>query len=310
MDRNSINWKGFWPASPTPFDSKGQLDLVRFGQLIDWYLSQGVHGLFVNGTTGEWFSQTKEERMEVADFAVKRVAGQVPVVIGVTTFTARESSELGVHAMSIGADGICSSAPAYAKTLPDETVAYFEELGTNVGAPLMIYNWPHGTSIEIADELANRIADLEYVVAFKDSTSDGAQFKETTRNLINKVRIFGNFMLPSTLDFMMEVGGDGTIGGGTIYGTPDPLFYENFWSGNLTAALEHAKENEVLQDRLWLPGGFRGKWGAYQSQLKLIMKLIGQPGGEVRPPRLPISNVVAIDEIRTILQECGIKTVS
>ncbi len=309
MDRTSIDWKGYWAASPTPFDTQGKLDLATFGTLIDWYLAQGMHGLFVNGTTGEWFSQTTEERMKLAEFVVKRVEGQVPVVVGVTTFTARDSSELGKHAMAVGASGICSSAPAYAKTLPDETVFFFEQLGESVDAPLMVYNWPHGTSIEIESELALRLADLDHVVAIKDSTPNGEQFEETTRNLISKVRIFGNFMLPHTMEFMKAVGGDGTIGGGSIYGRSDPKFYEDFWKGDFEAALAHARANEILQSRLWLPGGFRGKWGAYQSQLKLIMKLIGQPGGEVRPPRLPVTDPKAIEEIRTILQECDIPVV-
>ena len=54
MDRNSIDWKGYWPASPTPFKENGDLDLETFGKLIDWYLDCGMHGIFVNGTTGEW----------------------------------------------------------------------------------------------------------------------------------------------------------------------------------------------------------------------------------------------------------------
>jgi dihydrodipicolinate synthase/N-acetylneuraminate lyase len=309
VDRTSIDWKGYWAASPTPFDGLGNLDLETFGQLIDRYLQEGVHGLFVNGTTGEWFSQTTDERMRLAEFAVNRVNARIPVVVGVTTFTARDSSELGKHAMGVGATGVCSSPPAYAKTLPDETVFFFEQLGKSVDAPLMVYNWPHGTSVEIDSELALRLADLEHVVAIKDSTPNAQQFEETTRNLIGKVRIFGNFMLPSTLEFMKIVGGDGTIGGGTIYGKLDPKFYEDFWKGDFDAALAHARANEILQNRLWLPGGFRGKWGAYQSQLKLIMKLIGQPGGEVRPPRLPVKDPRSIEEIRTILRECNIPLV-
>ena len=306
MDRTSINWKGYWPACPTPFTENGVLDFETLGLLIDWYLNEGMHGIFINGTTGEWFSQTTEERKELIEFAVNRVAGAIPVVVGITTFTASDSAHLGNHAMSVGASGVCASAPAYSKTLPNETIAYFDELGKAVQAPLMVYNWPHGTNIEIEGELASALADLEYVVAIKDSTGNAAQFKETTRSVIDRVRVFGNFMTPDTLKFMQEVGGDGTIGGGTIFGHLDPQFWNDYWAGDIDAAMEHAKRNEVLLGKLWMPGGWRGRYGAYQSQLKLIMKLIGLPGGHVRAPRLPITDESSIQAIRKILIECNI----
>ena len=306
MDRNSIDWKGYWPASPTPFKENGDLDLETFGKLVDWYLECGMHGIFVNGTTGEWFSQTIPERKELIEFVLDRVAGRIPVVVGITTFTARDSIPLGVHAMAAGAAGVCSSAPAYAKTLPDETVAYFSELSTGIQGPVMIYNWPHGTNIEIEGDLAERLADVENIVAIKDSTANGDQFRDTARRVNDRVRIYGNFMVPENLKFMQQYGGDGTIGGGSIYGKADPLFWENYWSGNIEAAQKHSVENEILLGKLWQPGGWRGIYGSYQSQLKAIMKIMGLPGGSVRAPRLPLTDPVSLAKIRATLIECNI----
>ncbi|NDF02372.1 MAG: dihydrodipicolinate synthase family protein [Actinobacteria bacterium] len=309
MDRNSVDWKGYWPASPTPFKENGEIDFTLLGLLIDSYLNLGMHGIFINGTTGEWFSQTHEERKEVAAFVLDRVAGRIPVVVGVTTFTAKESIKLGEHAISVGAAGICSSAPAYSKTLPDETFAYFEDLGKGVPAPTMIYNWPYGTSIEIEGDLARRLADLENVVAIKDSTGNVDQFFATAKALIKDVRIFGNFMTPSNLDFMTEFGGDGTIGGGSIFGAADPQYWENYWAGNLEPVRAHANRNLKLLEALWEPGGWRGKWGGYQSQLKAIMAIMGAPGGTVRRPRLAITDSQSLEKIRSILIEFDIPVV-
>ncbi len=303
MDRNSIDWKGYWPASPTPFKKNGDIDYEAFEALLDWYMECGMHGIFINGTTGEWFSQTHSERKELAIFVSEKIKNRIPVVIGVTTFTARESIQLAEHAMEVGLSGVCSSAPAYSKTLPDETIAFFSEISKSVNAPLMIYNWPHGTNIEIQGDLAKRIADIENVVAFKDSTPNVNQFRETTKNLVDQVRIFGNFMVPENLEFMMDHGGDGTIGGGSIFGHADPQFWNNFWSGNMEPVIEHAKRNEKILEELWAPGGWAGKYGAYQSQLKAIMKIMGLPGGEVRPPRLELSDPAALAEIEKILRQ-------
>ena len=306
MDRNSVDWKGYWPACPTPFTSKGEIDFDAFDKLIDWYLERNMHGLFINGTTGEWFSQSNAERKKVAKFMAQKVGNKVPVVIGVTTFTAKESIDLAEHAMSVGLAGICSSAPAYSKTLPDETIAYFKTISDVVKVPLMIYNWPHGTNIEISGELAERLADIETVVAIKDSTPNADQFRDTCKNVIGKVRIFGNFMIPENLEFMLKHGGDGTIGGGSIFGRADSKYWEDVWSGNIDAAMEHAKLNAGLLEALWAPGGWAGKYGAYQSQLKAIMKLMGVPGGEVRPPRLPLTNPESIELIRKVLVNYGV----
>jgi 4-hydroxy-tetrahydrodipicolinate synthase len=113
-------------------------------------------------------------------------------------------------------------------------------------------------------------------------------------------------MVPDNFKFLQEFGGDGTIGGGSIYGKPDPKFWEDYWNKNYSPALDHATANEVLLSKLWQPGGWRGIYGAYQSQLKAIMKMIGVDAGTVRPPRLPITDQEALKKIRTILIECNI----
>jgi dihydrodipicolinate synthase/N-acetylneuraminate lyase len=310
MDRNNVEWRGYWVASPTPFKENGDLDLDSFAEVIEWYLARGVHGLFINGTTGEWFSQSINERKMVAESTLNQVAGRVPVVIGVTTFTAKDSSILGEHAILHGAAGICSSAPAYAKTLPDETVAYFQDLSRAVPAPWMVYNWPHGTGIEIEGELAQRIADLEYVVAIKDSTANVEQFQATTKRLIGQVRIFGNFMTTPGFKFLQEHGGDGTIGGGCIFGASDAKFWEDYWAGDLESAAKHAAATDVLLASLWGPGGWRGIYGAYQSQAKVIMAMMGVPGGTVRPPRLPLTNPDSLAKIAQALRDSHIELVN
>jgi len=102
MDRNDVSWKGYWPASPTPFTRAGELDEPTLRSLMRFYLENGMHGVLVNGSTGEWWSQSDAERKRVAEIAVDELHGKIPVVVGVTTFTARSSAELGKHAAAAG----------------------------------------------------------------------------------------------------------------------------------------------------------------------------------------------------------------
>lgn len=306
MNRDDVSWRGYWPASPTPFAPDGSYDAGAHRALLDWYVRAGMHGVFVNGTTGEWFSQSDDERRLVAETAVEAVAGRIPVVVGVTSLTANQAAELGRHALAAGADGIGSTPPPYSKTYPDETVRYFQDVSDGVDVPLMVYNWPHGTSVDIGPDLAERIAAVDNVVAIKDSTPDQAQFFETTRRVLGSVRVFGPFMSVAGLDFLLEHGGDGFIGGGSLWGARDAEFWEAVWRGDAETAREHARRTDELFPKLWLPGGWGGRFGAYQSQLKALMRMLGQPGGEVRPPRLPVTDETSLGQMREILVEAGL----
>ena len=306
MNRDDVTWRGYWPASPTPFAPDGAYDPDAHRTLLDWYVGEGMHGVFINGTTGEWFSQTPDERRLVAETAIDALAGRVPVVIGCTALTAREAAELGRHALAAGADGVGSTPPPYSKTFPDETVRYFQDLSDGVDGPVMVYNWPHGTSVDIGPELAERLVAVDNVVAIKDSTPDQEQFFETARRVLGEVRVFGPFMSVAGLDFLLEVGGDGFIGGGSLWGAPDAGFWEAVWRGDRQSAREHARRTDELFPKLWLPGGWAGQFGAYQSQLKALMRMLGQPGGEVRPPRLPVTDEGSLRRLREILVEAGL----
>jgi 4-hydroxy-tetrahydrodipicolinate synthase len=306
MNRDDVTWRGYWPACPTPFTGSGQLDLDSLRELIEWYLGEGMHGIFINGTTGEWFSQSPEERRLVAETAIEQVGGRATVVIGCTSLTAKQAVELGRHAIAAGADGIGSTPPPYSKTFPDETVRYFQDISDGVAGPLMVYNWPHGTSVDIGPELAERIAAVDNVVAIKDSTPDLAQFFETTKRVVGSVRVFGPFMSVAGLEFLLEQGGDGFIGGGSLWGSTDAEFWEAVWRGDVETAREHARRTDELFPKLWLPGGWGGQFGAYQSQLKALMKLLGQPGGEVRLPRLPVTDPESLRRLEEILVEAGL----
>ena len=306
MNRDDVDWHGYWPACPTPFRSDGSVDVESLRALVEWYVGRGMHGIFINGTSGEWFSQTPEERRLVAETAIDQVAGRVTIVIGCTSLTARDAVELGRHALAAGADGIGSTPPPYSKTYPDETVRYFQDISDGVEAPLMVYNWPHGTSVDIGPDLAERIAAVDNVVAIKDSTPDLEQFFETTRRVLGSVRVFGPFMGVAGLDFLLQHGGDGFIGGGSLWGVRDAGFWEAVWREDLEFAYEHARRTDELFPKLWLPGGWGGQFGAYQSQLKALMKMLGQPGGEVRPPRLPVTDPASLQRLQEIIDEAGL----
>ncbi|GLY85044.1 dihydrodipicolinate synthase family protein [Actinoallomurus iriomotensis] len=306
MNRDDVDWQGYYPAFVTPFTEAGDLDLDTLRALVDHYVAEGMHGIVVNGTCGEWFSQTPEERRAVAETAVERAAGRLRVLVGSTAYTARETAQYARHALAAGADGVLASPPPYAKLFPDEVIAFYRDLDAAVDGPIAVYNWPHGSGVDIGTELADELADIDQIVAIKDSTPDADQFFATSRRVRDRVRVFGPYMSVRGLEVLRTEGGDGTVGGGSLFGRPDPAFWESYWRGEYEGPREHAVASDRLFPKLWLPGGWAGKYGAYQSQLKALMTMLGQPAGHVRRPRLPITDAGSLRTMRAVLVEEGL----
>jgi dihydrodipicolinate synthase/N-acetylneuraminate lyase len=289
MDRHDVDWWGYWPAAPTPFDALGRIDLVAWRSLLELYIEHGVHGVLVNGSSGEWFSQTRAEREILVEVAVEAVAGRIPLVVGVTAFTAGEAAELALHAASVGADGVLATPPPYVHPSPAEILAFYGEVSSATALPFMVYNWPRGVSVDIAAHpaLVAELADLDQVVAIKDSTGNWLRMLSTVEQVSGRVRVFGSFLHRRGLAVLLGLGGDGNIDGGGV-GAPFAVpFY-------------------VALSQSLIRADYSGRYASPVSQLKAVMKLLGQPGGEVRPPLLPLTDAGALAEISSVLATAGL----
>ena len=305
MDRTDVNWRGYWVAAPTPFTRGGVLDEPAWRQLLQLYQQQGVHGVMVNGTTGEWFSQTDDERRRVAEIAVEELKGKLPVVIGCTTFTARRASEFARHAQKLGADGVVSTVPPYVVPTEREIAAFYQTLSDSVDLPIMIYNWARGTNVEIRRELAIQLANIERVVAIKDSTADKAQAMETLEAVVDRIRVFGSFINRVGLGVLRELGGDGNIDGGGLGSVFGVGFYNSYWDGDFATARSCADRYVALSRQLINPD-WSGRFGSPQSQLKAAMNLLGQPGGYPRAPLIAIDDADSLAQISSVLESAGL----
>jgi 4-hydroxy-tetrahydrodipicolinate synthase len=305
MDRNSVDWKGYWVAAPTPFTLDGQVDEAAWREELRLYLQQGVHGVLVNGTTGEWFSQTDAERRRVAEVAVDELRGRIPVVIGCTTYTAATTIALAQHARDIGADGMLSTPPPYVAPTAKEIVAFYRSISDAVALPIMVYNWARGVAVEITAPTAVELAKIEHVVALKDSTVNRSQALTTLEAVGGDVRVFGGFINKVGLAVLRGLGGDGNIDGGGLGAAFAVAFYRAFWNGNYAEAELAAERYVALMGQLIRPD-WSGAIGSPQSQIKAAMTMLGQPGGHVRPPLLPIDDPAELATLRDILHSVGL----
>jgi len=305
MNRKSVDWKGYWVASTTPFTAEGALDETAFRELLRLYHKQGVHGVLINGTSGEWFSQSDAERRRVAEIAVEELKGKMTVVVGCTSFTASHTAELGRHLKEIGADGLLSTPPPYVAPTAREITAFFKEISDKVDMPIMVYNWARGVHTEITADIALELARIDRIVSLKDSTTNRMQQLRTLEAVGDKLVVFSGFVSRLGLAVLRGIGGDGNIDGGplgTKFGVP---YYEAVWAGDDAAALRLAASYETLMGPM-LHSDWSAPYGAPQSQIKATMNMLGWPGGYPRPPLLPVDDAEALAALRRIVTDGGL----
>ncbi|WP_239018194.1 dihydrodipicolinate synthase family protein [Sphingomonas flavalba] len=286
--RDRVDWRGYIPAITTPFDAEGALDLPALGGLLEWLHGEGMHGLILAGTTGEWTSLTPDERHGLFRAAGAQLGARLPLVAGCGAFTANEVLAYAATAAESGFQGILVMPPPYLRPNAEELVAFYTVISRGSALPVCIYNWPPGTGIDMDVALLERLTDLPNIVAVKQSTGRMERFVETFFALGDKVRVFGHTMDEFGLTLLQARGGDGTMGAGGVLGRAQPDFYNHLWAGDIDAARACGRQDRATMDA-WYTSDLVGRFGSGPAILKAALNLQGLPGGTVRPPLLPVS---------------------
>ncbi|MDR2181007.1 MAG: 4-hydroxy-tetrahydrodipicolinate synthase [Synergistaceae bacterium] len=175
-------FKGTGTALITPFSADG-IDYHNFGRLIDWQIDQKVEFLVVLGTTGESPAVTESEREEVIRFSVGRVKGRIPVVIGTGGNNTPHAIESSKQAERLGADGVLVVTPYYNKPSQEGLFRHFKAVAASVKIPMILYNVPGRTGVNLLPETVVRLAEVRNITAVKEASGNQAQVDETIRRL-------------------------------------------------------------------------------------------------------------------------------
>lgn len=165
---------GSMPALVTPFKN-GALDLPTLRNLVDWQISEGSTGLVPVGTTGESPTLSHEEHETVVEEVVKAANGRVPVIAGAGSNNTAEAIRLTKHAESVGADAVLIVTPYYNKPTQDGLYAHFAAIHDASDIPIIIYNIPPRSVIDMTPVTMGRLAKLPRIVGVKDATADLAR---------------------------------------------------------------------------------------------------------------------------------------
>jgi 4-hydroxy-tetrahydrodipicolinate synthase len=163
----------------TPFRNGG-IDEAALGALVEWHIDQGTHGLVPVGTTGESPTLSHAEHERVVDLVIEAAAGRVPVIAGAGSNSTAEAISLARHARQVGADAILVVTPYYNKPTQEGLFAHFKAIHDAVDLPLIIYNIPGRSVVDMSVDTMAALARLPHVVGVKDATCDLARPLLTT----------------------------------------------------------------------------------------------------------------------------------
>lgn len=199
---------GILTAMITPFTTDG-VNFEEFGKMIEFQIDQGADALVVLGTTGEPATMTEDEKIEVIKYAVKKSAGRIKIIIGTGSNDTAKAVAASVRAEKLDADGVLAVTPYYNKCTQKGLLEYYKAICSAIKIPVIAYNVPSRTAVNILPETAEKLADIPNMAGIKEASGNMAQVCETMR------RIRGKMDLYSGEDFlnlpMLAVGGAGLI---------------------------------------------------------------------------------------------------
>jgi 4-hydroxy-tetrahydrodipicolinate synthase len=269
---------GSMPALVTPFKD-GKLDEQVFRALIDWQIASGSHGLVPVGTTGESPTLSHEEHRRAVSICIDEARGRVPVIAGAGSNNTHEAVELARHAEKAGADAVLVVTPYYNKPNQEGLYRHFKAVNDAVGVPIIIYNIPPRSVVDMSVETMKRLYELKNIVGVKDATGNVARVSLQRQSMGTAfIQLSGEDM---TALSCMAAGAHGCI---SVTANVAPALCAELMEATFKGDYQHALR---VQDRLtplhaaiFIEPGVCG--------MKYALSVLGRARNEVRLPLVPV----------------------
>jgi 4-hydroxy-tetrahydrodipicolinate synthase len=278
--------KGIITAMVTPFDANQNINAAATKQLVEKLISKGVSGIFILGTNGEFHVLSDDEKIEFAKIVIGAVAKRVPVYVGTGGNSTKQAIELSQQMEKAGADALSVITPFLVPISQSELVEHYKKIAASVKLPILLYNIPKNTGINIDQKSVEELAKVKNIIGIKDSSGD-----------INNIK--GYIKAGEGQDFHVLSGSDSLIlkalkigAVGAIAATSnlltgiDVAIYKNFVAGDLEAAQKSQDAIETLRAVLKL-----------STVPSVIKRSVTLSGIDVGPARYPVSATTSeVDE--------------
>lgn len=268
----------------TPFDAEGKLDLAALRRLTESFISQGVGGIVACGTTGEYYTLSPEERVQVLECIRDTARGKVSLIAGINGLSTQAAIDNARQAETLGYEGLMLATPAYSLPGQREVVAHFKSVAAATRLPIVMYNFPARVGVEIGFEAVCELSKVPNIVGIKESSGD---FSRALRLIQAK--------LP---DFEVICGCDDQAADFLFWGVRSWISgAANVFPGEQVAMMNAAfagKWDDVRSMMTaMLPAIQNMESGDYNQKAKLGCRRHGVDVGAVRQPLLPLDDADA-----------------
>ena len=282
---------GVIPALVTPLTKEDELNEPSLRRLTHFVIENGVHGVFVTGSQGEFWAFSESEKRRAWEIVVEETNGRVPVYAGTAAVTTREAIALTQTAEQVGVDAVSVLTPFFINPNPDELYEHYRAIATATRLPVLLYTNPDRTKVNISAALLSRLAEIDNIVGIKDSSGD--------------LTLTTEYLSAVPADFSVVMGRDTMIFAGLLHGAKGAIaatanvvpalvaeIYNCFIRGDLEAA---RKAQEALA-----PLRLAFTWGTFPVVIKEALNLLGMDAGPARSPTGPMS-ATQRDRLRKLL---------
>jgi 4-hydroxy-tetrahydrodipicolinate synthase len=282
-------FKGSITALITPFRN-GSLDEGALRRIVDWQITEGTHGLVPTGTTGESPTLNFDEHKRVVEITIEAAGRRVPVIAGTGSNSTAEAIELSQHAEKAGADGLLIVTPYYNKPTQEGLYQHFKAINDAVGIPIVIYNIPGRSIVDMSVATMARVFELKNVTGVKDATANLARVSQQRAAMGPEFNQLSGEDA-TALGFMAH-GGNGCI---SVASNVAPRLCADFQNaclkGDFKAALELQDRLMPLHDVLFIETN--------PGPVKYAVSRLGMCSPEMRLPMVPVSEATkkAVDNV-------------
>lgn len=289
-------FEGSGVALITPFKD-GKVNYEKMGELIEWHIANKTDSIIVCGTTGESATMTDEERKTTIKFVVDKVNKRIPVIAGSGSNNTAYSIELSKYCQGIGVDGLLIVTPYYNKTTQDGLIKHYATIANSVDLPIILYNVPGRTGVNIKPSTVEKLSKVENIVAIKEASGDISQVAEIARLCGEDFAIYsGN---DDQIVPILSLGGSGVISVlANILPKETHDIVEKYLSGDVVESRKLQLGVNELVSSLFIE--------VNPIPVKAAMNLMGMEAGELRLPLIEISKQ-NLEVLRNNMVKYGIK---
>jgi 4-hydroxy-tetrahydrodipicolinate synthase len=272
-------FRGSYTVSVTPFSADGaSIDVDAQKRFLDWQMACDVPGIIVLGSTGEFLTVNDEERRLLVEETVKHVAGHMDVLVGTMNAHTPNAIRYSKEAEDLGADGLMIIPPYYYTPTEDEIVEYYRQICEAVSLPIMLYNNPFTSNVDMSAKLVARLTEeLDNIRYIKEASMDVARVYDIVEATAGAMNVFAGERVVES--FLL-----GAVGYVNPFGNYIPYATARWWDLLEQGRIEEAKRIQQLADRINEIIAEGHPMYGHQCYSKALAAIRGYPMGDVRAP--------------------------